>query len=128
MAKKKPRKIDMCPICGQFMDIYCRGHKEIPFVDGNKYDKICFTCFYVPKTIKQIYDKSGYLIEEKELPYGPKHLHTAQELFDGNIAESMPSARRCVAGVRNAIKASKLKRGFKFKKPKDPDTKLNDYC
>ena len=121
----KHKKSDLCPLCGQFMDLYCTGNRHTPFVDGKTYNKICFTCYHVPKTVRQVYDDKDELIEEIELPYSHKHLHTAKELFDIGPAETMVQARRSVASVRSAIKAVKLKRGAKFTKPKDAGTTLH---
>jgi hypothetical protein len=124
---KKHKKTDLCPICGQFMDLYCTGNRNLPFVDGKTYNKLCFTCYNVPKTTKQIYDEEGNVKEEVILPYSPKHLHTAKELFDYGQAETMVQARRSVAAVRSAIKSSKLKRAVKFIKPKNDGITLSDY-
>jgi hypothetical protein len=122
---KKHKKFDLCPLCGQFMDLYCTGNRHTPFVDGKTYDKICFTCYHVPRTERQIYNEEGNLEEEIKILYSPKYLHTAKELFDMGPAETMVQARRSVASVRSAIKAAKLKRGIKFTKPKDAGTTLH---
>jgi hypothetical protein len=124
MPKKKHKKSDLCPLCGQALDLYCTGNRNTPFVDGKTYSKLCFTCYNVPKTIKQVYDEEGSVVDEVDLGYSPKHLHTAKELVDLGPADNMIQARRSVAGVRSAIKMAKLKRGAKFTKPKDAGTEL----
>ena len=110
------------------MDLYCTGNRNTPFVDGKTYPKLCFGCFYVPKTEKEVYNEEGSVVDIIELGYGPAHLHTAKELLDLGPAETMVQARRCVAGVRAAIKMSKVKKKTKFTKPKDPGLELHpDY-
>ena len=124
----KQKKSDVCPLCGQIMDIYCTGNRSTPFVNGKTYSKLCFACFYVPKTEREVYNEEGSVVEVIELGYGPAHLHTAKELFDLGPADTMAQARRCVAGVRSAIKEAKLKRKAKFTKPKDAGVELSlDY-
>jgi len=127
MATKKPKKSDLCPICGQYMDVYCTGHRRMPFVDGQCYDKMCFICYHVPKTERQIYDEDGDIEEVIQLPFCHKHLHTAQELYDAGTAEKKMEAIRAVRGVRAAIKKAKLPRKPKpLKKPQNPGIELND--
>jgi hypothetical protein len=122
MAQKK--KSDCCPLCGDELDLYCTGHRNTPFVDDKCYPRLCFTCYYVPKTEKQTYTDDGSVAEDIELPFSHKHLHTAEELVDGP-AETLAQARRSVRAVRAAIKAAKLSRKVKPKKrPKDPGTQL----
>lgn len=86
------------------MDLYCTAHKAVPFVDGKCYPKICFGCFWVPKTEEQIYDDKGLLVETKNIKYSPKKLHTAEEIYNQGSCESMKEARACVKGVRAACK------------------------
>jgi len=123
MAKHK--KSDLCPLCGQYMDVYCTGHKRVPFVDGQCYDKMCFVCYNVPKTEKQVYDENGLIEEVIDLPFCHKHLHTAKELYDFGTADTKSQAMKSVSGVRAAIRKAKLPRKPKpLKKPKDPGIEL----
>jgi len=124
MAKKK--KVESCPLCGQPLDLYCTGNKRHLFVDGKNYDKLCFTCYNVPKTTRQTYDENGNVDEDIKLPYSPKYLHTAKDLFDAGMADTMVQARRSVASVRASIKATKMKRGTKLTMPKDPGIASQD--
>jgi hypothetical protein len=122
MVQKK--KSDCCPLCGDELDLYCTGHRNLPFVDDKCYPRLCFTCYYVPKTQKQTYTDDGSVDEEVELPFSHKHLHTAEELV-GGPAETLAQARRSVRAVRAAIKAAKLSRKVTPKKrPQDPGTQL----
>lgn len=116
---EKHRKADLCPLCGKFMDLYCTGNKHIPFVDGKTYDKLCFTCYHVPKTERQVYEKNGDIKEIIELPYSSQHLHTAQELVNLGPADTILEARKSVAAVRASIKENKPKRNAVFIKPKN---------
>lgn len=122
MAQKK--KSDCCPLCGDELDLYCTGHRNMPFVDDKCYPKLCFTCYWVPKTEEQIYNADDSIKETKQLPFSHKHLHTAQELV-GGPADTLAQARRSVRAVRAAIKAANLSRKVTLKKrPKDPGTQL----
>lgn len=112
--------IEKCPLCGQKMDIYCTGNKNTPFVDGKTYPKLCFTCFHVPRTVRQ---KDGG-IEEINLGYSPKYLYTAQELVDLGPADTLLMAQKSVAAVRASIKANPLKRNTKLTKPSDLTVEL----
>jgi hypothetical protein len=40
---------DICPICKEYIDIIVSGFKDEPFINGKKYENICFVCACVPK-------------------------------------------------------------------------------
>lgn len=101
------------------MDIYCTGNKNVPFVDGKCYPKLCFVCYHVPKTEMQIYE-DGFVKDEKELLYSHKHLHTISELIDFGIAENASQARDSVKAVRMAINNADI-RDLKAAKEKPKD-------
>jgi hypothetical protein len=97
---------DYCPICGEFMDVLCSGHRSKPFVDGRKYDAICFVCFNVPKTW---YVKLGKAEDGSEDVWeGPffdwKHLNTAEELVSDGSTDDLKRARKSVKAVKAQIK------------------------
>jgi hypothetical protein len=106
-----------CPICNQKSDLFVSSHKDKPFVDNKLYPKICFTCFCVPKTIQQKYNKEGLLSEEIHLEYCIKNLHNAKELFEQGSADTMAQAKRCVNAVKNLTVAS-TKKPITLTKPK----------
>lgn len=125
----KHKKSDLCPICGQFMDLYCAAHRNKPFVDDQCYPKICFGCYWVPKTMEQIYNEDGSILEEKELEFSHRNLNTPEELFQQGTCESLKEARLCVRSVKAACKAAGLdgrKKGKPKKRPKDPETGLTN--
>jgi len=124
---KKHKKSDLCPICGEYMDLYCTGHRRLPFVDNKCYDKMCFGCYHTPKTEKQIYNKDGEIEEVKILPFCYKHLHTATDLYEMGACDTKAQAKKCIAGVRAAIKQAKLPRKPPvLKKPSDPGIELTE--
>ena len=104
-----------CPICNQKMDLIITSHKNKPFVDNKTYERICFTCYNVPKTIEQKYFKDGSIKEELELEYNINNLHTPKELVDQGSADNINQARICVTAVKN-LKVLKTK--AKSQKPK----------
>lgn len=122
MAKKKPKPIEVktvtCSVCGQQTDYYSTGHRSKPFVDDKNYNRVCFTCFWVPKDEEQLYNKDGTIQETIQLLYSHKHLNTAEELFQmsgGDI--TLQYAKQCVRAVKEKIKEAGLD-GRKKEKPK----------
>lgn len=114
-SKIKKRKIDPCPICGQHMDLCVTSHKNKPYVDNKLYNKICFTCYSVPKVIVQKYDKNGYIIEEVPLEYSIRNLKNSKELVEEGSALSPAEAKKCI----ESIKKLKINKEIKNKiKPK----------
>mgnify|MGYP006908372956 CR=1 FL=1 len=128
MAKDKKNipKSKLCPLCNNYMDIYCTGHKNVPFVDGKCYPKLCFVCYHVPKTEVQIYNEDGSVKEDRELPYTHKHLHTMAELVEFGMAQNAAEARDSVKAVRAAINAADILdlQAIK-KKPKDKGVEID---
>lgn len=94
----------ICPICDQKMDIYTTTHKNIPFVDNKIYPVMCFTCYFVPKTQDQKYNKEGNVSEETELEYSPKNLHTPKELYESGASDTLKQAKLSVAAVETLCK------------------------
>jgi len=43
------KKIEDCPICGEYIDIAVKGFGSEPFVTGKTYEVICFTCACVSR-------------------------------------------------------------------------------
>jgi hypothetical protein len=93
-----------CPICGQKMDIWTSSHKNAPFVDGKNYPAICFTCYFVPKTSEQTYNKDGSVAEDIELPYSCQNLCSSKELQLSGAAETARQAKASAEAVANACK------------------------
>jgi hypothetical protein len=123
----KYKNSDLCPLCGEFMDLYCTGHRRLPFVDNKCYDKMCFGCYHIPKTQKQIYDKNGEIDEIKDLPFCYQYLHTANDLLQMGACDTRAQAQKCITGVRAAIRKAKLPRKPpKLKQPPDPGLELNE--
>lgn len=112
---KIKQKKDPCPICGQHMDLCVTSHKSKPFVDNKTYPKMCFTCYSVPKILKQKYGENGYIIEQIELPYDIKNLHKPQELFYEGSADSLEQARMCVNSVKKLVVKKQINNKIKPK-------------
>ncbi len=126
--KQQHSKADLCPLCGEYMDLYCTGHRNTPFVDDQCYPKMCFVCYYVPKLEEQIYYKDGTIKEVIDYPFSHKHLHTPEELV-GGPAETLQIARKSVRAVKAAIKAAGLdgrKKEKPKRKPQNPGVELNE--
>lgn len=56
----KRKNDDECPICGEFMDVIHSGYHSEPFIDGQTYDYICFTCASVYNRLEDRF----YTLEE----------------------------------------------------------------
>ena len=39
----------LCPICGDELYVSCSGYRDLPFIDGKIYTRICHGCSEVPK-------------------------------------------------------------------------------
>jgi|694.fasta_scaffold66921_4 hypothetical protein len=96
-----------CPLCGQKMDLFTTSHKNSPFVDNKNYATLCFTCYFVPKVLEQVYAPDGSVSEEKMLDYSCENMCSATELHERGTADTIRQARRCVEAVKESCKGSK---------------------
>ena len=104
-----------CPVCNQKMDLIITSHKNKPFVDNKTYDKICFTCYNVPKIIEQKYYKDGSIKEEIQLEYAIDNLHSPQELLNQGSAENINQAKISVNAVKNLKVLKNITKKYKPK-------------
>lgn len=112
-------KKQCCNLCGQLLSVYTTYYKDRPFIDNKSYNKLCFTCFAVPKVSEQILTKDGLIKEEKELPFCCRYLHTPKELLEYGSADSLKEAKICVNAIQT--KCQKIKNPKEYTKP----TKIN---
>lgn len=124
MSKKKSCRKKICDICGSLVDIYTSVHSKNKFIDYNFYEKVCFTCYFVPKIIDQKYNQEGLVLEENELEYCCENLNTPKELISAGNAESLKEAKRSHEAVVELCKKVK-KNKSKISRPK-ADWKLTD--
>jgi len=108
--KRQRQKQDenYCPICGQYMEIRCIGHREKPFVDGFTYDAICFVCFSIPKCYEYKIGENGEEIWEGPF-FDPKHLYTPKELIEESICDDIKTAKQSHKSLLKKIKLGKKK-------------------
>lgn len=107
-SKQKNKHVNPCPICNQHMDLCVTSHKNKPFVDNKNYSKMCFTCYSTPKILQQKYNENGYIIEQVDLPYDKKNLHTPEELLHEGSADSLEQAKKCVRSVKKLVIENKI--------------------
>lgn len=97
MSKQKDPNI--CPLCGEFIEVRCTGFAENPFIDSQTYSVICQYCFEVPK----MYEFSE---EEKEFLYfkefDPRRLHTVEEMASQGFDKKL--AAHSIKSVKSSIK------------------------
>ena len=117
-------KTIQCDICKQKTDIYTKVHKNIPFVDGRNYDKICFGCFNAPRTSQQTYKSDGCIKDHNDIDYSPEYLHNAKELTDEGCCDRMKEAKKCVEAVKKLC--LKPKKSVKLQGKPIPDWIVND--
>ena len=87
-------------------------------MDGRLYDCVCFTCYFVPKTLEQTYAADGSVHEEKDLEYSCQNLCSPKELHDSGTAESMRQAKTSVDAVSKlCLKSLKNKAPRRRPKP-----------
>lgn len=108
-----------CPVCSELMEFMVVSHRNHPFVDGNCYPAICFSCYQVPKVYCHEFDKKGNIISSTGPHYSYLHLHDAQELLEMGSADNLSQAERSVEGVLKACKKASLRalKKLKGKKP-----------
>ncbi len=71
------RQDGQCGVCGLEPECGVRVYRDCPFIDGRRYNLICFTCYSVPK--KWEYDKFvGVICYKHPSPY---YLHTVDEMI-----------------------------------------------
>lgn len=105
----RPRKRaddNICPICGQFMNVRCVGHRESPFVDGKTYDSICFLCFSIPKTFVITKAEDGADVWNGPF-FDKNHLFTPEEMVQEGIADDIKTAKISYKALVKSIKKSK---------------------
>jgi hypothetical protein len=102
-----------CDLCGSKLDIFTTIHKTHKFIDNNNYDRLCFTCYNVPKIIHQSYDNDGDLKDEVVLEYSCEHTYSAKELVRMGAADNINQAANSIRAVHDSCK--KLKKTFSQK-------------
>lgn len=112
-------KTILCDICNQKTDIYTKAHKNIPFVDGRNYERVCFGCFHVPRTSEQTYKSDGYIKDHVEFDYSHHYLHSAKELTDEGCCDTLREAKECVEAVIELC--NKRKKSTKLQGKPKPD-------
>ncbi len=102
---RRPRNPDNCPICGEYMSVLCSGHRDKPFIDGKKYNDICFACFHVPKvwTCKLGRPRDGSADVWEGPFWDAKHLCSAQELVADGVCD-ITQARKSARAVKSLVK------------------------
>lgn len=109
MPRKTKTDDEHCPICGQYMEIRCIGHRDKPFVDGFTYDAICFICFSIPKTYIHKIGENGEDVWDG--PYcDAYHLYTPKELIEEAVCDDIKMAKISYKSLVKRIKLGK-KRG-----------------
>jgi hypothetical protein len=86
------------------MDFFAVTYRNSPYIDGEKYPRMCFTCAHVPKDRIQKYDEQGNLVEDIGQLFSYKYLYTAEELVEMGSCETLASAKRCVRAVKLRLK------------------------
>ena len=110
--RRRETNEELCPICGQYMDVRCIGHRNKPFVDGNTYESICFICFSIPRTFYVTRGKAEDGSEDIwEGPFFDSyHLWTPEQLVKEEfITESLKAAKISHKALMNKIKIARKK-------------------
>jgi len=92
---------DPCPLCGQPMDFAALTYRAHAFIDGKRYDAMCFTCAQVPEDHVQT-TKDG-TTQQAGPYYDHKHLRSADTLLNIGAATTLSEAKHSVRAVRQAI-------------------------
>jgi hypothetical protein len=94
-------KLVACPLCGQLIDFQDTTFRHHLFIDGKRYDYLCFTCAHTPQDYVQT-TKDG-ITQQTGPHFNPKHLHSAATLLSIGAASTLAEAKRSVQAVRQAI-------------------------
>lgn len=89
---------NQCPICGKYPESIVTGYSQQPFIDGNKYQMICFTC---ANTVRK-WDKDESL--DRILVYkhaSPFYLNTVADMIDDGWKK--PEAEHSLKSVRKKL-------------------------
>ena len=104
---KRNSKKKYCDLCGQVLDLFTSSHKTQPFIDGRLYEKMCLTCFFVPKTMVQTYTSKGLVKDETNVPYSCNSLHTPKEIFNQGSSDNLKQAKISVNKIIAACSCGK---------------------
>jgi hypothetical protein len=100
-------KLTPCLLCGQPVDFQDTTYRHHLFIDGKRYDYLCFTCAHVPEDYIQTTKDD---VTQQTGPYfDHKHLRSVATLVDIGAAETPAEAKRSVQAVRQAIKKAGAK-------------------
>lgn len=116
MAELVKNKI-FCSLCGQRADVYTTVHRSKPFVDGENYQKLCFTCFSVPIILKQTYNSKGLIKENIDVPYCCQNLNTARDVYNQGSSDTLKQAKKSVESVSLACQKCKTVKDLRKPKP-----------
>lgn len=115
---KQAKKNVICSLCGQKTDIYTDYCKNNYFIDNKKYEKLCFSCFYVPKDTIQKYDSAGNIKEDLFVGYSCENLNLPKEIYFQGSSSSLKEAKISYEKVFQSCAACKTKNKINLPKPK----------
>ena len=99
MPRPKKHTDGICQICGYEVEVCVSGYKEHPFIDGRRYQEICFLCSEVPKMYE--YKNNELIVYDS---FDDHRLHTAMELVEEGFDKK--EAQQSIRAVKRAIKTS----------------------
>lgn len=111
-------KIVFCDLCGQKTDIYTDHCKNNFFIDNKKYDKLCFSCYFVPKDIKQKYDSNGDILHHDFVGFSCDYLNSPKEIYFQGSSSSLKEAKISFEKVSTSCSKCKVKKKINLPKPK----------
>lgn len=112
-----------CSLCNQKTTIFTEAYKNLSFIDGEKYPKLCFSCFFIPKSFIQTYHENGLIKEENQISCSCSNLSTPKELLEQGSVDSLKEAKISYLKIKEVCRISKKKK--EVVRPK-PSWKLSD--
>ena len=94
--QRMTKKIEDCPICGEYIDIAVKGFSSEPFVTGKTYETICYTCACVARS-------SFVMRLSKDEEYKKELLNSLEEMLSEGF-----NKKRSEASIKNIKKLSTL--------------------
>lgn len=92
------RNSDICPICGQYVEVVVSAYGHQDFIDGRRYDEICFVCASVPK-MSEYHPEKGLVVYSE---FDIRRLNSVQDMVEDGWDRKRVEAS--IKAVKRAIK------------------------
>jgi hypothetical protein len=92
-----------CPVCKTKCEIFCTSYYQNPFIDGRKYEFICFTCSEIPKMWDFDESTSEFILYEC---LSPDRLCSVAEMMEDGF--DLNESQKSLQAIQKLIKKSNI--------------------